>query len=152
MAMRSKRAATDRVLGVLLLGLALVYGWAAKGLEAGFISDPLGPKTFPLIIAICLGLSSLYLIARPDPGPSWPGAGFWPRLALVLASLTAYAYLLVPLGFVISTTLEMALLSFLFGTRTWKGLAAGLIFSMVVYWLFTKGLGVPLPLGKILAG
>lgn len=140
---------TDRIVGVLLLLLSIAYGWTASRFEVGMLSDPVGPKPFPYLIAVCTAAASLWLILRPDPDPQWPPARFWLSLGLVLGSLVAYAYLLVPLGFIVVTTLEMTLLAVLFGARWWQGLAAGLAFSLVVYFLFTAGLNVPLPAGKI---
>ncbi|RIH81785.1 Tripartite tricarboxylate transporter TctB family protein [Calidithermus terrae] len=139
----------DRIVGVLLLLLALGYGWTASRFEVGLLSDPVGPKPFPYLIAFCTAAASLWLILRPDPDPQWPPAAFWLPLGLALGSLVAYAYLLVPLGFTLVTTLEMALLAVLFGARWWQGLLAGLAFSLAVYFLFTAGLNVPLPAGRL---
>jgi putative tricarboxylic transport membrane protein len=140
---------TDRVAGALVLLLALGYGLEASRMQVGLLSDPLGPWPFPYIIAILLGLSALWLLLKPDPDPTWPPPRFWPVLGLVLLSLVAYAYLVVPLGFILTTTLEMTLLSLLFGARWWQGLAGALPFTLGVYFLFTEGLGVTLPVGRI---
>jgi len=61
----------------------------------------------------------------------------------------AYAYLVVPLGFILTTTLEMTLLSLLFGARWWQGLLGALAFTLAVYFLFTEALGVTLPVGRV---
>lgn len=140
---------SDRILGGLLLLLAIGYGLMASRFEVGILSDPVGPKPFPYLIAIGMGLASLWLLLRPDANPKWPAPSFWLPFGLVLLSLVAYAYLLVPLGFILTTTLEMTLLSFLFGARLWVGFLAALAFSLAVYFLFTGGLNVPLPVGKI---
>ncbi|RIH83079.1 Tripartite tricarboxylate transporter TctB family protein [Meiothermus luteus] len=140
---------TDRIVGLVLLLLAIGYALEAARMEVSFFTDPLGPRPFPYIIAVLVGLSSLWLIARPDPEPAWPPRRFWPVLGLVLLSLVAYAYLVVPLGFVLATTLEMTLLSRLFGARLRTGFLSALAFSLGVYFLFTKALGVGLPAGRI---
>lgn len=139
----------DRILGAILLLLTIGYAYMASQLQVGFLSDPVGPKPFPYMIASLMGLSSLYLILKPDANPNWPQRSFWLPFALVLISLVVYAYLIVPLGFIITTTLEMTLLSVLFGARWWQGLGGAVAFSLVVYFLFTGGLAVPLPAGKI---
>lgn len=139
----------DRIVGIFLLLVSIGYAWMASQLQVGFLSDPVGPKTFPYIIAALVGLSSLYLIIKPDPNPKWPESKFWLPFALVLVSLVAYAYLIVPLGFIVTTTLEMTLLSVLFGARPLQGLLSAAAFSLVVYFLFTQGLSVTLPVGKI---
>lgn len=140
---------TDRIVGGLFLLLAIGYALEASRMQVGFLSDPLGPRPFPYIIAALVGLSALWLLFKPDPEPAWPPRRFWPVLGLVLLSLAAYAYLVVPLGFILTTTLEMTLLSMLFGARWWQGLGGALAFTLAVYFLFTEGLGVPLPVGRI---
>ncbi|RDI95178.1 tripartite tricarboxylate transporter TctB family protein [Meiothermus sp. QL-1] len=138
---------TDRIVGSLLLLLALGYGLEASRMQVSFFTDPLGPRPFPYIIALLLGLSALGLLLRPDPEPTWPPKRFWAVLGLVLLSLGAYAYSVVPLGFVVATTLEMTLLAWLFGASVPRGFLAALVFSLVLYLLFTEGLGVGLPSG-----
>ncbi len=140
---------SDRILGLVLLVLSTAYAIGAWTMEVGFLSDPVGPRAFPYLIAAIMGAASLWLILRPDPDPAWPARGFGVRLGLVLLSLVAYAYLLVPLGFIVTTALEMTLLSVLFGARPDQAAAGGLSFSVLVYLLFTRVLGVPLPVGKI---
>jgi putative tricarboxylic transport membrane protein len=139
----------DRIVGLLLFFGAVAYAWMASRLEVGFFADTVGPKPFPYIIGAGMALSSLYLMLRPDPSPSWPGRSFWLPFALVLLSLVAYAYLLVPLGFIIATSLEMILLSLIFGAKPLQAALGGMGFSGLIYLLFTYGLGVPLPVGKI---
>lgn len=143
---------SDRILGAFLLVVALGYAWITSSFQVGFISDPLGPKPFPYGIAAGLALSSLWLLLKPDPNPAWPTRGFWITFWAVLLSLVAYAYLIVPLGFVLTTTLEMTALSALFGARWVYGLLGGLAFSVAVYLLFTQALNVPLPIGRIFGG
>ncbi|MCS7057316.1 MAG: tripartite tricarboxylate transporter TctB family protein [Meiothermus sp.] len=140
---------TDRVVGFFLLLLATGYALEAARMEVSFFTDPLGPRPFPYIIAALMGLSSLWLIAKPDPEPAWPPRRFWLVLGLVLLSLVAYAHLVVPLGFVVATTLEMTLLSRLFGARLGAGFLSALAFSLGVYLLFTEVLGVGLPVGRL---
>ena len=139
----------DRTVGILLLLGAAAYAWAASRLEVGFFADTVGPKPFPYIIGAGMALSSLYLILRPDPNPSLPGRSFWLPFSVVLVSLIAYAYLLVPLGFIVATSLEMILLSLIFGAKPLQAALGGISFSVLIYLLFTQGLSVPLPVGKI---
>ncbi|MCS7068304.1 MAG: tripartite tricarboxylate transporter TctB family protein [Meiothermus sp.] len=140
---------TDRIVGALFFLLAVGYALEASRMQVGFLSDPLGPRPFPYIIAVLVGLSALWLLFKPDPEPDWPPRRFWPVLGLVLLSLVAYAYLIVPLGFIVTTTLEMTLLAVLFGARWWQGLGGALAFTLGIYLLFTQGLGVSLPAGRI---
>ena len=62
----------DRIFGGFGLALAVFFIWQATQIQTSFISDPVGPKTFPIIIGVLLGLSCLAMILRPDAKPSWP--------------------------------------------------------------------------------
>jgi putative tricarboxylic transport membrane protein len=139
---------SDRLAGLVLLAVALAYGVTASGFQA-MIGDPLGPAVFPLVLAVPLGVFSLYLIARPDPEPAW--ARGWPLLkqALTLVVFVAYAYLLEPLGFVLATLLGVAALGSLLGARLWQSAAAGLGIALVLFLLFNNLLGLPLPAGVL---
>jgi len=137
----------DRVLGVLLMLLAVGYGLGALGLEAEYLADPLGPRAFPLLLAAVLFGLSLLLVFFPGPGP-WPGFLAWRQQALAVVSFVLYAYALVPLGFVLASSFEIGLLARILGASWIKGLSAGLVFALVLYLLFVFGLGIPLPLGS----
>jgi putative tricarboxylic transport membrane protein len=163
--------------GPLLAALGVVAAAAAIALEAttfdvAFPTDPLGPKAFPVVAAVLLALGGLALVrdARADraktavaqaaagepdgaaagvgeSGAERPEAGAGRRIALGTASFVVYAFLLAPLGFVLATTLEFAVLARLFGGPAGRGAAAGLLFALLLYALFVFGLGLPLPLG-----
>jgi putative tricarboxylic transport membrane protein len=64
-----------------------------------------------------------------------------------MLSLVAWSILMPIMGFVPTTTVEIALLGRLFGARPVPGLASGLIVSGALWLLFGFGLGLPLPLG-----
>jgi putative tricarboxylic transport membrane protein len=116
------------------------------------MSDPIGPKAFPLIIAAFMFVISLYLVFKPDPEPEWPVQRVWVNKGLVLLSFVLYAYALVPLGFLLSTTLQVTFLAFMFKGKIWKGLAAAVAASLILYSIFVFLLGIPLPVGKIFGG
>jgi putative tricarboxylic transport membrane protein len=139
---------STRVAGLVLLILAVGYGLQAQRFEATAMGDPLGPRAFPVVLAVLTGAISLYLVARPDAeGEAWPSRGLWGRIGLVLLSFVAYAYLLVPLGFIVATILEVTALSLLFrGPPLWSVVGA-VAFSFATYALFVYALGLPLPAG-----
>lgn len=143
---------TDRVTGGLLLVLSLGYAYQARSFDVGFMADPIGPKAMPFIIAAFMFLFSLYLVIRPDPEPDWPVRRVWVNKGLVLLSFVLYAYALVPLGFLLSTTLQVTFLAVMFKGKIWKGLAAAVVASLVLYSIFVLLLGIPLPVGKIWSG
>jgi putative tricarboxylic transport membrane protein len=139
---------SDRLTGLALLALALAYGVTAGGYKA-MIGDPLGPAVFPIVLAIPLGLLSLYLIARPDREPVWPKRRALLKQLLAIIAFVAYACLLEPLGFVVSTFLAVVLLGWLLGARLHQAGAAGVGIAVVLFVLFDTLLGLPLPAGVL---
>jgi putative tricarboxylic transport membrane protein len=137
---------SDRLTGLALLALAVAYGVTAGGYQA-MIGDPLGPAVFPMALAIPLGLLSLYLIARPGPEPDWPRGRALLKQGLALVAFVAYAYLLEPAGFLVSTFLAVVVLGRLLGARLWQAGAAGVAIAVVLFVLFDSLLGLPLPAG-----
>lgn len=140
---------TDRITGLVLLIFAIIYGFGATRLKVGFGSDPLGPKAFPLMLAIILGLVAIAIMIRTDPNPKWITRAGWINFVIVPISFILYAYLLVPIGFILATTLETAFVSQRFGAKLLPALITGLISSLVLYALFVFALGLPLPIGKV---
>ena len=61
----------------------------------------------------------------------------------------AYAYLLEPLGFIVSTFLAVMVLGWLLGARLWQAGAAGVAIAVVLFVLFDTLLGLPLPAGVL---
>lgn len=139
---------SDRLTGLVLLLLAVAYGVTASGYEA-MIGDPLGPAVFLIVLAIPLGLFALYLIVRPDREPAWPRGPALLKQVLALVAFVAYAYLLEPLGFVVSTFLAVVVLGWLLGARLPEAGAAGVGIAVVLFVLFDTLLGLPLPAGVL---
>lgn len=140
---------SDRIFGAVGLLLAIFYGWATLQIEESFLSDAVGPKTFPLAIAAILGLSSLAIMLRPDTEPEWPTIG---RLAEILAAVVVmvlYAHFLDVLGFVIATSLATAFLTWRLGTRPLQSLVAGVATALGIYVIFHLVLGLSLARGPL---
>jgi putative tricarboxylic transport membrane protein len=113
------------------------------------IGDPLGPAVFPIALAIPLALLSLYLIVRPDREPDWPRGRALLKQGLALVTFVAYAYLLEPVGFLVSTFLAVVILGRLLGARLWQAGAAAVAIAVVLFVLFDSLLGLPLPAGVL---
>ena len=56
---------SDRIFGLVVLGVALAYIASALQIQTSFLSDPVGPKVFPLIIGGVAALASLVLVLKP---------------------------------------------------------------------------------------
>lgn len=136
---------SDRILGLVVLGLAIWYGWTAGGFQASF-GDPLGPAAFPQMLAVPAALLSLFLILRPDPDPDWVVGSPALKQAATVALLLAYAFFLEDLGFVLATALGAVAMSRLLGAGWTKSAISGTVLAVGLFVLFDTLLGLPLPL------
>ena len=138
-----------RAPGLVLVALAVAVALQASGFEVAFITDPLGPKAFPLTAALLLGGSGLVLALRPGDPLDLPAGPVLLRIAGALAAFVVYAALLPFLGFVASTTLAVWSLSLLFGGPWRRALLAALAFSVALMAVFVYGLALSLPVGSL---
>ena len=142
--------ASDRVFGLVMAVVALAYIAAARQIQTSFLMDPVGPKTFPIIIGSVAALASMYLVFRPDPEPQWPGLRTLGALAVAVAVLVLYAFSLKPFGFLLPTALASGLLSFQIAPRWRYAVLSGVCLSAGLFVIFRYALGlglVPFPRG-----
>lgn len=142
-----RRLPDDRRWALALGALGVAVGVSAIGFRVAFVTDPLGPRAFPWLAAALLCAGGIGLWVEPGEDGPWPDRAARARLAAVMLSLVAWSILMPIMGFVPTTTVEIALLGRLFGARPVPGLASGLIVSGALWLLFGFGLGLPLPLG-----
>ncbi|MEP3048121.1 MAG: tripartite tricarboxylate transporter TctB family protein [Roseibium sp.] len=140
---------SDRIFGVVGLVLAFGYAWAALIIEESFLSDAVGPKAFPLIIAAVLALSSLAIIAKPDASPDWPSLGRFMEVAMAVLVMVLYAILLPELGFVFATALAATYLTWRLGSTPVSSVIAGSLTSVGIYVVFHLVLGLSLAKGPL---
>lgn len=138
---------SDRIFGGLGLALAIFFIWQATLIEESFISDVVGPKVFPIIIGVILGLSSLWFILRPDAEPQWPGAGRLLEIGAAVVVMVIYAQLLPVAGFLIATAVASAYLTWRLGTPPLQSLLVGVLISGGIYLVFRVILGLSLARG-----
>lgn len=143
---------SDRIAAGVLIAVAVAYIVMALGIQASFFTDPLGPRWVPILIGVFVIGSSVALLVRPLSRTDWPDGPTWVRLTAFLAGLVAYAYLLVPLGFIVATTLAYTLFALLFRGPPWRSLMAGAIFAVASYLLFSTALDLYLPTGRLFQG
>ena len=55
---------SDRIFGVVVIIAAIVYAWGAFQIQSSFMSDPVGSKTFPLMLAGVAIICGLVFIFR----------------------------------------------------------------------------------------
>ncbi len=140
---------SDRILGGAFVLLAAFYIWAATQTELSFITDPVGPRTFPIIIGVMVGLSGLAILLRPDPDPQWPAMARLGEIGAAVLVMTAYAQLLPVLGFVIATAFAAGFLSWRLGASALQAVLAGIGISLGIYVVFHLVLGLSLARGPL---
>lgn len=148
---QATKPVADRLLGIVLIGLAAFVAVKAINLEVPFSYEPVGPRAFPLGLATLLAGLSLVLVFKPGAVGHWPHKALALRLLLVLGLLLAYALLFTRLGFTPTSLMVVAALARLFGASGGKALITGVLLSAGSYVLFTEGLGIALPTGLWLA-
>lgn len=136
--------ASDRILGLVTVITALAYIASASQTQVSFLSDPVGSKTFPYMIGGVALLCGLVFLFRPDPDPEWPKARTFGNLAVALAVLVVYAYVLRPMGFLIPTAITAAVLSYQISPRIKPAVLSGLGLSFGLFILFKYALGLGL--------
>ena len=138
---------TDRIIGATGLAVAAFFIWRATLIEEPFISDPVGPKVFPIIVCALVALASLAILLKPDPEPGWPG---WAGLREVFGGFVifvGYAELLPVLGFVIATFLGAGFLAWRLGAKPLEATIVGAVISVGIYAAFHLILGLSLARG-----
>ncbi|HPD91059.1 MAG: tripartite tricarboxylate transporter TctB family protein [Rhodobacter sp.] len=138
---------SDRIFGAFGLGLAIFYAWATLQIQESFLSDTVGPKAFPLIVAAILGLASLVILLRPDSAPQWPAPGRLAEIAAAAVVMILYAEFLPKVGFVFATALAAAYLSWRLGSTVVQSVIAGIGISIGIYVVFHLLFGLSLARG-----
>ncbi len=140
---------SDRIFGGIGLILAALYAWQATLIQESFLTDAVGPKAFPWIIAALMALASLYFLLKPDPEPDWPRAGRLAEIGFAVLVMFAYAQLLPVLGFVIATTLAAGYLTWRLGSTPLQSVVIGVATSVGIYVIFRLVLGLSLARGPL---
>lgn len=138
---------SDRIFGGVGLLFALLFIWAAFHIELSFISDPVGPRTFPIIIAIVMAVSSLVIFIKPDVEPKWPQAARMLEIVIAAAVMVLYALALPVAGFLIATAVAAAFLTWRLGTQPLWAVVSGVLTSVGIYTVFHLILGLSLARG-----
>lgn len=135
---------SDRIFGLIILTIALAFIASATQIQVNFLSDPVGPKAFPILVASVAVICAISLIFRPDDEPEWPSIGTFMKIGLALVVLFGYAFLLEPLGFLIATALASGLLSYQMNPKAVPAIATGLGLSIGLFVIFKYILGLGL--------
>ena len=154
--------ALDRWIALVLLGVCLLYGYAAwftmDGNLAPFMKrNPIWPSTFPKVLSILGILATLVVLLGVEKSAPKEADIDYRRLGeyhlgqalLLLGLMVLYALSLRPLGFLFSTSAFLILGSFILGERKWLVmLPVAFIATGAVWYLVQEVLGIymrPLP-------
>lgn len=145
----------DRVLGLILIGLAALLGFHSANL-AGPSGDRLGPGLFPNLIAVGIAACGLVisLKARSKPGPMTVvdprlklGSGLF-AVSIMPAGVIFYLLVIDWLGFLLTAAIMIALLSIALGATRKASLVNAILGALLAYGLFAELLRVPLATGN----
>ena len=139
---------SDRVFGLVVILVALGYVLGAMQIKVGFLADPLGAKTFPIMIGSVAALCGLVMVLKPDPEPDWPGLGSLLNIAVSVVVLVVYAYSLKPMGFLIPTAIAAGMLAYQIDPKPLRSVMIGVGLSLGLFILFKYALDlglVPFP-------
>ncbi len=140
---------SDRIFGGIGILLALIFAYQATIIQESFLSDVVGPKAFPLIIAAVLAAASVYFLLKPDPEPEWPSLGGLAEIGFAVLVMLAYAQLLPEIGFVFATACAGTYLTWRLGTKPLQSLIVGVLTSVGIYVVFHLVLGLSLARGPL---
>jgi putative tricarboxylic transport membrane protein len=136
--------AADRIFGAVMIVLALGYILSAMNIQTSFITDPVGPRVFPYMVAGVVIVCSLFMVLKPDQGTEWPGPLMALKIGAALALLVGYALTIRPMGFILPTVIASAALSYMISPRPVPAALSGLGLGIGLYVLFKVVLGLGL--------
>ncbi|HSB77806.1 MAG TPA: tripartite tricarboxylate transporter TctB family protein [Candidatus Methylomirabilis sp.] len=152
--MRTQRGA-DFASGLFLSLLGLLVILAARRI-AGSPDVRLEPRTLPMILGWTILVAGAILTVHAwrfqgeDRSIKWPNRAGTRRIAVTLVSLTAYLFLMEPLGLPLGTVLFVAFLVWYLGRyRVIWAAALGLVSGATVYYVFIRLLELSFPVGPL---
>lgn len=154
--------------GIAITVFGLVYTILAYAMPKAAIGNPMAPAIFPLILGIGLTIMGAFYFIREnkawkekvkkegveevDPAKAAIQKKTNKLIFLTCLSGIGYALFFESLGYVLSTSFFIGIIMFAInGKKNWKlNISVALVFSVVVYFLFSFLLSIPLPVMPIL--
>lgn len=144
----------DRILGLIMLAISLLFAYYATGIKnTNVVGDP-GPRLFPYIGCFIMGACSLVLIVRKNRNPykSFMTWQQWRRFFTLFGIYFLNYLALYWLGYKVAIPLTLCLSCFLFSkgsnVAAWKKIVYVVAVTIVMWLLYVKLLETNLPLGK----
>jgi putative tricarboxylic transport membrane protein len=146
----------DQLSGAVWFGLGLAVCLGSLQYKLGTPAAP-GTGFMPFLtgLAICFfsGIGLIHATLRKRRGEGWSPVlqgVFWKNAMIILVSLLAYALLLFPLGFVITTTLFIAFLLRAIVPQRWSVvIVCSILTAAASYLIFEVWLKAQLPRGPL---
>lgn len=139
----------DRITGAVLALLGIAAALEASTFDVAFMTDPVGPKALPLLVAGTLLVAGLAAVVSPREGLGLPDGATALRMAGAVAAFLLYAAALPWLGFFLSTTLVVTALALLYRGPPVGSAVAAAALSAALWLLFVRVLSLPLPVGDL---
>jgi putative tricarboxylic transport membrane protein len=140
---------SDRLLGLAAIVIAGAMCFAAWGYAAPVEYEPVGPRTFPLVLAALMALAGAWLLIKPAHHVNLVGGMQSGVIALCAVVIVLYAIVFQLFGFVVATALMALPVGRIFG-GTWRQCAlTGIGMGLVLFVFFDKLLDVVLPKGVL---
>ena len=146
--------------GHILAVLFLFVLFVAYGLQATMIPsfpgqelEPFKPRTMPIGLSVAGALLSVIRILQLSRAPALVaeralGTLDWKAAGILCAIMLTYGLAMMPLGFIVATSLFLAAGFYVLGERRWSLLVVlPLVFSLGFHALMTRGLGLYLSPG-----
>lgn len=144
--------AIGRGAALCLLALAIAYGIGGSVIEYSFSSDPLGPRVFPVALAVVLGLLAAWYYFSPGPAEGFPSGALLGRVLAVPVLLVVSVVLFEPAGFAVSIFVLTLGSALLFGAPPVKALIGAVGHAALWWFIFSYLLEVYLPVGTLFGG
>jgi putative tricarboxylic transport membrane protein len=140
-----------RTAALATMAFAVAYGIGGATIAYSFSSDPLGPRTVPVLLAAALGAFGIWYFLAPGESGSFSGTGALPKQLVFVAVFTLGAGGLEFFGYPLSATFIAAAVAFIFGAPPLAALGVGISLALASHALFICGLGSYLPIGRLIA-
>ncbi len=141
----------DKISGIVFLVISLLFISGSLQISGSAYGSAVGPKTYPLILGIVLGLLSLRLLyesfkKNTETENKEKSQMYYKNFGIILVSAILYVFLLEIIGFVISTFLFL-LIAFqvMEKGKIVSSIIIAAVFSIGVYLMYVNLLGGTLP-------
>lgn len=156
--MEKQKTNFDFLTGLITIVIGIVYGIMSYMLKRSPMGNPLSPSIFPLILACGMVLFGIILLLRSDLETTKRAFAkvkatttandklSHQMIFATVAAAVVYALLFERVGYVIATFLFMGFMLTITNGKKWLlNVIISLVFSIVVYYVFSYLLGVILP-------